>query len=72
MNTITREKLLKAGFDEKFVDSSTIYTRKGFSILHNGIAWYPCTILSEEVKIGNVYLETMEEIEKFIIENKNI
>ena len=49
-----------------------IYTRDGYSFIKNNVGWCPCKILSGEVKIGNIYLDTMEDIEKYIIETKNM
>lgn len=72
MNTITREKLLKAGFSEEIINGNIIYTRKGFSIFHNEFAWCPCIMMAGEMKIGNVYLDTMEELERFINETNNM
>lgn len=71
MDTITREFLLQAGFTEDFSNGILIYSRDGFSILNNGIAWFPCNILSGEVIIGNICLSTMEDIERYINESKN-
>lgn len=72
MNSITREKLLKAGFTVHVMNEGNVYTRDGYSLIHNNTGWCPCIILSGEVKIGKICLYTMEEIEKFIIETKNM
>lgn len=72
MNTITRDKLLKAGFTVIVMKEGDIYTRDGYSFIKNNVGWCPCKILSGEVKIGNIYLDTMEDIEKYIIETKNM
>ena len=72
MNTITREKLLKAGFSEEIMSGNIIYTRKGYSILHNGFVWCPCNMVAGEMKMGNVRLDTMEELERFINETNNM
>ena len=69
MNTLTRETLLKAGFSEEIMNGNIIYTRKGYSILHNEFAWCPCIMIAGEMKIGNVHLYTMEELERFINDN---
>lgn len=71
MNTITREKLLKAGFIEEIKNGYRIYTCKGHYILHNGFGWCPCNMIAGEMKIGNIYLNTMEELEKIINDTKN-
>lgn len=69
---ITEEKLIKAGFTKEVKEGVIIYSREGFSFLNNGIAWHPCSILSGDIKIGNIYVETMEDVERFIIESKSI
>lgn len=72
MNSITREKLLKAGFTVHVMNEGNVYTRDGYSLIHNNAGWCPCIILSGEVKIGKICLDTMEDIEKYIIETKNM
>lgn len=72
MNTITIEKLLKTGFTVHVMNEGNVYTRDGYSLTHNNVGWCPCTILSGEVKIGKICLDTMEDIEKYIIETKNM
>ena len=72
MNTITRDKLLKAGFTVRVINGVNVYTRDGYSFIHNNVGWCPCKILLGEVKIGNIRLDTMEDIERYIIETKNM
>lgn len=69
MNAITREKLLKAGFTESIMNGFKIYTRDGFSILHNNIAWCPCNTDFGKVTIQKLYLNTMEQIEHLILQS---
>ena len=71
MHTITREKLLRAGFTVCVMNEGNIYTRDGYSFIHNNVGWCPCNTLLGEVKIGNIRLDTMEDIERYIIETKN-
>ena len=73
MNTITKEKLLRAGFTVRVINGVNVYTRDGYSFIHNNVVgWCPCTIFSGEVKIGKVRVDSMEDIEKYIIETKNM
>ena len=72
MNTITREKLLNAGFCEEVNNGYRIYTREGYSILHNGFVWCHCIMMAGEMKIEKGRLDTMEDIERFILKTKNM
>ncbi len=67
---ITNEKLLKAGFIQEVINGVTIYTRERYSFIYNGIGWSPCAILSGEIGINRIYLNTMEELENFITKSK--
>ena len=73
MNTITKEKLLRAGFTVPVINGVNVYTRDWYSFIHNNVVGLcPCTILSGEVKIGKVRVDSMKDIEKYIIETKNM
>lgn len=69
---ITSEKLINAGFKMSIVNEENVYTRDGYSFVHNGVKWCPCNLDFGIVAISNVCLETMEELERFIIETKNM
>ena len=69
---ITKENLIKAGFNEEVVDGRTIYTRGEYSVLYNRVAWHPCTIVEGKAVISNIFLETMKELEELIIESKSM
>ena len=69
---ITKENLIKAGFNEEVVGDVTIYTCGKCSVLHNGVAWHPCTIVEGKAVISNIFLETMKELEELIIEYKSM
>lgn len=72
MRIVTKERLLNVGFCEKVEYGQTIYIRNGLSFICNDFGWCPCTNLVAEVKISNIYTETMEDIEQYIINTKNL
>ena len=69
---ITKENLVKAGFNEEVVDGVTIYTREKYSILYKDDVWHPCSIMAGKAAISNIFLKTMKELEEFIVESKSI
>lgn len=69
---ITKENLIKAGFNEEVVDGITIYTRGEYSVLYKDVAWHPCTIMAGKTVISNIFLKTMKELEELIIESKSM
>jgi hypothetical protein len=69
---ITENNLINAGFSREVINGSIVFTRQGFSILRNDLGWCPCTMLFGQPFIGDIYLSTMEELERFIVESINV
>ena len=67
---ITVERLRNAGFYKSFKNGIPVYTRNGFNIIQTEGRWCPCTFLGGEVKIGELYLDTMQDLEMLIAETQ--
>ena len=66
---ITAEALRKLGFTEVIFHGHTIYIHDKYAITQNALTWISCNIEFGTPCSTNVFIDTIEELEKLIKES---
>lgn len=64
---LTRQILLENGFEEKMMYGQIFYVKGNCAVVHS-FKWVPCNLESGVPLSTNVYVNTMEELEKLLQE----
>lgn len=60
---ITKQELLKRGFDEHITENGSFYVKGKIALVYNFNAWIPCHYTNEGPLAERLYLEDMEELD---------
>ena len=69
---MTEQELLKANFLKEKINNITVYRRDNSFVTYVDKlqVWASCRIYNNEVKITDIYINTIEQLEQLIIETK--